>query len=180
MKVFYLFISIVATVIMTCGPSKAVNQAQMEVLDQLVQSKHFIIESDWAYPMNTATTQRVLNSGLLPAGSSSGNINLIGNSNGLTISGDSVSSYLPYFGERQMQIEYRGTDNAIQLTGAMEDYKAERIKNYNYEITFKAKSKSESFDVYITLTPDLKSTIVLSSSSRHSIRYTGNVEAVEE
>lgn len=179
-KALYLFMSLVAITVLSCGSSKPVTQAQMDALDQLVQNRHFSIESDWAYPLTTGAVQQVLNSGLLPPGSSSGSINLIGNSNFLTVSGDSITSYLPYFGERQMNVDYGGTDNAIQLKGTMEHYQAEIDKDHNYRVTFKANSKSEQFDVYITLTPRLKSTIVINSATRHPIRYSGTVEAVKE
>ena len=105
---------------------------------------------------------------------------MIGNSNFLKISGDSISSYLPYFDERQMQVEFGSVDNAIQFKGLLEHYKAEIIKGDSYEITFKAKSKSETFDVYITLNPNLSSTIVLNGAYRHPIRYSGNVKPVKE
>lgn len=180
MKTLHLFIGIVALTMFSCGTSNKVTQTQIDTLDQMVQNRHFRIESDWAYPLTTGALQQVLDSGLLPAGSTSSGINLIGNPNDLTISGDSITSYLPYFGERQMQVEYGGRDNAIQFDGVMEDYKVEKIKNNSYEITFKAKSKSESFDVYITLSPSLKSSMVLNGNSRYPIRYSGRVEAVEE
>jgi len=180
MKKLNLYIAVVALTVLSCGTSNKVTQAQIDTLDQMVQNRHFRIESDWAYPLTTGALQRVLNSGLLPAGSTASAINLIGNSNFLTVSGDSITSYLPYFGERQMQVEYGGKDSPIQFNGLMENYKAEKIKNNSYEITFKAKSKSESFDVYITLSPSLRSQIVLNGNSRFPIRYSGNVKAVKK
>ena len=181
MKTLKLYISIIISAgLLSCGSSKTVTQAQIDALDQLVQSKHFKIESDWAYPMTTNAMQQVLNSGLLGPGSSAGGINLIGNPNELTITGDSISSYLPYFGERQMQVDYGGDDTSIKFNGLMESYKVEPIKNHSYEISFKAKSKSETFDVYITVSPSLRSTIVLNSATRHPIRYSGTVGALKE
>ena len=179
MKAVYVCLSLIAFTLLSCGASK-VTQAQINALDQLVKNQKFSITFDWAYPMTTTAMQQVLNSGLLPPGSTSGSINLIGNPNVLTLSGDSISSYLPYFGERQMRVDYGGRDAAIQFEGLVEDYTTKSIKNHNYQITFSAKSKSETFDVYITISPSLKSTIILNSATRHPIRYTGNVKATEE
>lgn len=179
MKVFNVCLSFIALILLSCGTSK-VTLEQINALDQLVKNQKFSIESDWAYPMTTTAVQQVLNSGLLPPGNSAGRINLISNANVLTISGDSISSYLPYFGERQMNVEYGGRDAAIQFDGLMEDYKIKSLKNHDYQITFKAKSKSETFDVFITITPSLKSNIILNSATRRSIRYTGSAKTLEK
>ena len=79
-----------------------------------------------------------------------------------------------------MQVDYGGDDTTIKFKGLMENYKVETIKNHSYEISFKAKSKSETFDVYITVSPNLRSTMVLNSATRHPIRYSGNVEALKD
>jgi hypothetical protein len=179
MKVLNLILGLIAVTVLSCGSSKP-TQAQINILGQLVENQHFVINSDWAYPQTTMALQQVLNSGLLSPGSTAGSINLIGNPNFLSISGDSITSYLPYFGERQMQTEYGGSDSAIQMKGLMEDFKIEKIKNHNYRITFKAKSKSENFDVYINLSPNLKSNIVLNGTYRFPIRYAGNVKQLVE
>jgi len=181
MKFFNLLIGVAAFMILSCGSSKSmVTQDQLEAFDKMVESKQFRIESEWAYPQVTQAVQQVLNSGLRPIGSTAGSINLIGNPNFLTISKDSITSYLPYFGERQMNVEYGGRDNAIQFVDTLEDYKVEKVKENSYQITFKAKTKSESFDVYIKLNPNSTSNMVLNSTSRRAIRYTGKVMAVDE
>jgi len=181
MKFFNLLIGASVCIVLSCGPAKfKVTQAQLDAFVDLVENKNFRIESDWAYPQVTAAVQQVLNSGLRPIGSTAGAINLIGNSNFLTISGDRVKSYLPYFGERQMNVDYGGKDNAIQFDGAIIDYKAEKVKGDSYRVTFKAKSKSESFDVFMKISPNLTSTMVLYGTSRRAIRYTGKVMALKE
>ncbi len=181
MKILPVFIGILAFTLISCGSSKSkVSQAQIDALDEMVQQRHFRIESDWAYPQVTMALQQVFNAGLQPSGSSASAVNLIGNPNFLTITGDSISSFLPYYGERQMHVDYAGGDSAIQLKGIMEDYKVEKTKDNNYEITFKAKSKSEQFDVYIKLSPNLISNIVCNSGSRFPIRYSGKVEPLRD
>lgn len=165
----------------SCGSSKTTfSQANSDALDALVQKKHFKTESDWAHPQATAALQQVVNSGLLGPGSSAGAISLAGNYNHLTISGDSISSHLPYFGERQMNVDYGGGDSAIEFDGVMKNYKAEKNKDHSYTISFEAKSKSENFNVSIKLFPSLKSDMMVSGSSRFSIRYSGSVQELAE
>tara|TARA_R110000868_G_scaffold322148_1_gene583135 strand:+ start:580 stop:1083 length:504 start_codon:yes stop_codon:yes gene_type:complete len=165
----------------SCASSKSNATAEeMAALTSLVNNRNFNIESDWAYPLSTMAMQQVLNSGLLQPGNSAGAISLIGNSNFLTISGDSISSYLPYYGERQMQVNYGGGDSAIQFDGLLEDYELVKNKNGSYTMSFVATSKSEQFNTNITIFPNLRSEIFLNSASRFPIRYSGVVVEQEE
>ncbi len=165
--------------VLSCVSSKSTaSTEQIEDLTDLIDSKKFSIESDWAYPQVTNTMQQVLNSVLFQPGNNAGAINLIGNPNFLTISGDSISSYLPYYGERQMQVQYGGGDSAIQFNGLMEDYKTTRNKNDSYTISFKSKSKSEGFNTSIVIFPNLRSEIIVNGNSRFAIRYSGTVKNI--
>lgn len=177
MKSLYISIIVVNVFIMSCSSSKSNATAEeIGALETLVHNRDFKIESNWAYPRNTMAMQQVLNSGLLQPGNTSGAINLINNYNFLTISGDSISSYLPYYGERQMQVAYGGGDSAIQFNGLLEDYNVvKNKKNDSYTISFQSKSKSENFNGNITIFPNLKSEIILNSTSRFSIQYSGKV-----
>ncbi|MFI1773726.1 DUF4251 domain-containing protein [Thalassobellus citreus] len=177
MKLISYSVVIIGCFFFSCRASKnSVTQTEIEALDILIKNQQFTIESDWVYPQVTNAMQQVLNSGIMQPGSSAGSISLIGNANFLTISGDSITSYLPYFGERQMQVDYGGTDSAIQFNGLIEDYKPVKNKNQSYDIKFKAKSNNENFNVFIKLYPSLNCEMILNSSSRNSIRYNGNVK----
>ncbi|MFB9057661.1 DUF4251 domain-containing protein [Mariniflexile ostreae] len=154
---------------------------QIQNLETLVAGRHFKIESDRAYPQSSYAMQQVLNSGIMQPGSSSGTINLIGNSNFLKVSGDSISSYLPYFGERQMQVAYGGGDATIQLNGLVRNYQVKKNEKHGgYTISFEADSHAERFRVVLELFPNLKSEIRLSGASRHAISYSGQLSSVKE
>ncbi|MFD1162162.1 MULTISPECIES: DUF4251 domain-containing protein [Hwangdonia] len=177
MKPLSIITLIVAIAFFSCkSASSKVTDEEIKALETLVENKNFSIESNWAFPRTTAAMQRVLNSGMLPAGSSTGAINLIGNSNFLTISGDSITSYLPYYGERHTNVGYGGSDGAIQLKGIVENYTVTQGKQHDYTISFDAKSKSERFNISITLYPSLKSYVKLIGASRSSISYSGQVK----
>lgn len=179
MKTFCLYLFICILSLVSCKSSK-VTDAQINALKNLVESKNYTIESDWAYPQVTNAVQQVLNSGLLQPGNSANAINLIGNSNFLTISGDSINSYLPYFGERQMNIGYGGQDSGIALKTIMEDYSETKGKHDSHIIRFSARNKSETFDIIVQLFPSLKSEIRVNSSSRFPISYIGQVEPIKK
>lgn len=180
MKSIYLLIGLLIIATTSCKSSKSVaSQAEIDALQTMVANKQFRIVSDWAYPQVTNAMQQVLSSGLLQPGSAGGGINLIGNTNFLRVSGDSITSYLPYYGERQMQVAYGGGDSAIEFKGLVENYKAVQNEDHSYTISFEAKSNSESFNVYIQLSPNLNSYMTVNGTSRHTIRYSGEVKPIK-
>ncbi len=175
MKSFYFFIGIL--IIFSCKASKsAATQAEIDALNTIVKNQKFHIESDWAYPQVTNAVQQVLSSGLMQPGSTPNAINLIGNDNFLAIKGDSITSFLPYYGERRMQVAYNGSDSAIQFNGILEDYIATQNKDHSYTISFEATSNSENFQVFIKLYPNLKARMTLNGNSRLTISYSGDLD----
>ncbi|WP_308992796.1 DUF4251 domain-containing protein [Mariniflexile litorale] len=179
MKSIYLLLGLFIIATVSCKSSKStISQPEIDAFTTMVANKQFRIESDWAYPQVTTAMQQVLNSRLLQGGSSAGGINLIGNSNFLRISGDSITSYLPYFGERQMNVAYGGGDSAIEFKGLIENYKAVQNSDNSYTISLEAKSHSENFNVYIKLSPNLRSDMTLNGTSRFPIQYRGSVAAI--
>ncbi|WP_203258342.1 DUF4251 domain-containing protein [Hyunsoonleella ulvae] len=176
MKKIYLLLLFVMLITVSCKTSKATTtDEQHEAFKTLIASQEFTIESDWAYPQLTNAMTQVLNSLNTWTNNNGGSVNLIGNANFLTIKGDSVTSYLPYFGERQMQVGYGGTDSAIQFNGLMENLKIEDGKKGSKIMSFMAKSNSENFNVIITMFPNHESQITLNGNSRFFIRYSGQV-----
>ena len=162
--------------IISCSTTKnKFTQAETMKLDSLVHQKEFTIVSDWASPQTSTAMQQIQNAGVLPPGSGVGNVNLIGNANFLTISGDSISSHLPYFGEVRMSANYGGSNSAITFKGVVKNYKVIKNKDNSYSLRFEAKSNAETFDVVIKLFPNLHSTIFLNGMTRSSIRYEGTV-----
>ncbi|WP_372756641.1 DUF4251 domain-containing protein [Mariniflexile sp.] len=181
MKSFYFFISVNVLTLMSCVSHKSiVSQEDIDALDSLVKNQRFQIHSDWLYPQASIALQQVLNSGILQGGNNANSISLIGNPNFIRISGDSISSYLPYYGERRMQVDYGGRDSTIEFEGLVKNYKVEKNKDHSYTISFEAKSKMEGFKVFIELTPTLKSDVTISGNSRSSINYIGNVKPLDE
>ena len=181
MKGLYVFIFGFILITFSCKSSKtSATPAQIEALGQLVSNKSFEIESNWAYPQLTNAMQQILNSGLMMPGNSASGINLIGNPNFLKIEGDSIKSYLPYYGERQMQVSLSGNDSAIQFDGLMKDLEVIKNKDESYTLKFDANSKRENFQVFVRVFPTMKSSMVLNGDSRFTIRYDGDINPIEK
>ena len=180
MKPLLIFSFVTLFLLTSCASKKSIpTEEERKALELIVSNKTFEIESDFAYPQVTNAVQQVLNSGLLQPGSTPGGINLIGNPNYLRVRNDSVISYLPYFGERQMRAGYGSGDGAIQLKSIMKDYSAQLNKDGSYSIDFNAEGQSENFQVYLRLFPNLKSTMVLNGIFRLPIQYSGSIKPME-
>ena len=166
----------------SCSSSKQITEEQKRTIALLMDSKTFKIESNWAYPHVTNAVQQVLNSGLMQPGSGGpGGISLIGNTNFLKLSNDSINSYLPYFGERTMQAGYGGNDDgAIKLEGVVKNYKSTLNKDGSYSVNFDAKDGSESYRVYLRVFPNHRTDLLLNGSFRLPIRYSGVIDSAVE
>ena len=179
--VFGVAVLVSTTLISSCGSSDRVtrNNHSMQQLEALMATENFEIRSNWAMPMATTSLNSLASAGLLPPGSSAGLINLIGNSNYVRIMGDSLSLFLPYFGERQMGGGYNSDGPGIEFNGIPE--KMEVSKNEDkqrYDIRLEMTDTSENFQLNLSLFPNHNSTINVTSSHRFPIQYSGSVQAI--
>ena len=168
--------------LIACGSTQKTiaPSAESMALDQLLATKNFSISADWAYPNATASMAALSNTGILGVGNTANAINLIGNPNFLKVKGDSISAFLPYYGERQMGGGY-GSDNGIEFKGIPETYslkKDEQKQRYSMEFTISGNT-TEVFNVNIDFFPNTTAQINIFSSQRRGIRYQGNVVALK-
>ncbi|MBP2831923.1 DUF4251 domain-containing protein [Aquimarina sp. U1-2] len=164
--------------IMSCGSNKnrVATETQRNTLHQLIAEKEFEIISNWAYPLVTGSVIGIANIGLLPPGSNTSSVNLIGNTNYFKMKGDSIIMYLPFFGEQRIAGSYNATDIAIEYKGSPDTIEISNTKKKDiYEIKFTAKSERDTYDVLVTLFPNLTSTIFINSMHRTSISYRGTL-----
>jgi len=180
LKTILLLITFGGILISCASTSKTMGtKTESQQLVELVSKKHFEIHSDRAMPMATASLNSISNAGLFPPGSSAGQISLIGNPNYLKVMGDSVAIYLPYFGERQMGGGYNNNGPGIKFEGVPQDMEITKDEeNQRSNIRFKIKDGSETFNIDVTLFPNLNSMINVNSSQRFPIRYSGQVSAI--
>ena len=176
-KGFCVLIVFGFSLLISCGSRKTkATPEQLNQLAELVNDKHFEIVSDRAYPQVTSGMASLQNSGILPQGSTINQINLIGNVNYLRIVGDSIYAELPYFGERRMNAGYNGSDTSINMETMLQNYSVEEnSKDHSYIISFDAKTQTELLWFTITIFPNLNTSILLNSSTRTPIRYSGVV-----
>ena len=160
-----------------CGSSNVGAPADNKLIDGLINKKSFEIVSQSATPQNTMAINAVANSGLLAPGDTSGLINLIGNVNYLRVHGDSISAYLPFFGERRMGVVYGSQNGGISFDGTPTNYVVKNGKKNAREIRFTIndeENETEHYRVLIYMYPNLRTTININSTHRTSMTYRGN------
>lgn len=184
-NIFYLIIIIFATT--ACSNTKTYteqdNQAY-QALQDMVTSQKFEIQSNFARPLATTAFTQLANTNILGPGNTASNIDISGNSNGLTIKGDTISGIFPYFGEVQGGGTYPGTTHqGIEFKGVPENYKMtvndeKHSVNINFRINDQFRS-NENYNVFITLFPNNRSTIQINSTNRTSIEYSGSARPLK-
>jgi hypothetical protein len=154
---------------------------QTQLQKEFAETTSFKITSNWANPLPTTGMNALSNSGLIPPGSTASRINIIQNSNYLSMEGSKVDVYLPFYGERRMGGGYNNNSSGIKYKGAVEKLKvAFNDKKKLYTISFVMKQKTESYDVTIDLFQNLTTRINIDSSHRTHISYDGVATALPE
>ena len=147
----------------SCGSLDGpVDEGKYQELQEIVNSKEFQIENNWALPVG------------------GGNINLIGNPNHIIFKEDSVDIFLPYFGVSHTSADYGGSEIGIKYNGTVQDLQIkENSSKGNIELEFDANDESENFNFIINVYPNKKTRTRVSSSRRNTISYEGEITETE-
>ena len=104
-------------------------------------------------------------------------IDLTTSFNSLKINNVHAVADLPFFGISQVS-SFKG-DGGIKFDTENIDYKIEHNeKKHRITIKFKAKNKTEVFDLFLTIYADASATLNVSSSHRDFMSYRGDVKEV--
>jgi hypothetical protein len=175
-------VGVLLILITGCGSTNktVAPSAKSKALDEMVDSKHFKADIQWAKPLMTSSMNTVMTSGLGPPGSMVSQINVMGSGFYFKMKGDTVSADLPYYGERQMGGGY-DSNKGIKFEGKPKELEISKDEDkQRYQINFTISENSETYGVRLTLTPNLNAWLNISSSQRFSIRYEGKLSALEE
>ncbi len=141
---------------------KALREEGYQKAKELVNSKKIDFEADWALAQRGTR------------------INLIGNSNYLRIKGDSVFTYLPYFGVRTGGAY--GDGGGIKIQNVLKNLKIDFDDDkQRVRLKFNASDSFENIDFVMTIFSNGNTSITAYSNTRSSISYDGEaVELVEK
>jgi len=164
----------IALFLWNCKSSdSAVTAEKTKELQEWIANKSFEIESDRANPKVTNGLSRI-DPSLFGHGNNSNNISLVGTPNYLRVNNDSVSAYLPYYGNRHIGVKLGSNTGAVQFNTVAKNYSSEYNESKNQTtIQFEAKDDTEVYNVTISIFSNLTTNITINSSQRSSIGYDG-------
>lgn len=173
---------------LNCGTNKTYSEKEyqdFERLKRIVNDKKLEVTSNFARPMATAAFMQVANTNILGPGNTASNIDITSNSNNFKIKGDTISGYFPYFGEQRFGGGYPGANHqGIEFKGIPEDYGVDiKYAKHTVNIRFKIEDdhrSNERYNVFITLFPNNRSNIQISSTNRTPIEFTGTMKELKE
>lgn len=151
-----------------------------ETIINLVDSKKFEIKNEFVTPI----AANGMISDIIAPRDNATNLSLDRNDSHFKIVNDSISVYLPFFGERRI-LTYGYSPSShegfIVYSGIPQKFKSyydEATNEYRYDMRFR--KNCEAFRIRLTIYGDGSTRIFLSSTNRSSLFYSGKVKLLEE
>lgn len=111
----------------------------------------------------------------MPRGGRSINLTSIYN---VKISGDSIYSYLPYFGTAY-NIPYGGGDG-LTFNSTVREYECNHDKKDTHQISFKTRSNDDNLEFFITIFKSGSTTIQVHPINRAPITFNGDLQIYDK
>ncbi len=136
----------------------------------MLKAKTYIFVATSAMPSNAYELSKVMSK--MQGGAQSGFINLNGDGYELTVTGDSVVSYLPYYG-RSYSAPINQNEGGVKFTSKQFTYKSTQRKKGNWDISITPKDVSESYRLTLNVAKGGNATLYLHSNNKQTISYNG-------
>lgn len=91
----------------------------------------------------------------------------------VAVKGDTVDSYLPYFGE-VYHTAYSGGEN-LNFTSTVRNYSSARKKGNKTVITFDTRTNEDAYRYQLTVYDNGRAEVAVSAQGRDGIRYDGDL-----
>ena len=170
-KIRVLLVFILSMYLLGCKSTATV--AEINSLKEVVADKNFEFTANSAIPLSFGNTRGIEN--LLPIGSNTGFINLIGSPNFLKISNDILDIDMPFYGVRNLGGTYNTRDVGFKFKSKIETVKTTfNSKKKNYILRYNVNNKQENLRITLTLFANNTCNLNIISSHRNTINYKGN------
>ncbi|MCF6307773.1 MAG: DUF4251 domain-containing protein [Flavobacteriaceae bacterium] len=132
---------------------------EYQATKELINSKQYVFDADWV-----STTRGI-------------RVNIAGGSNRIAVVQDSAKASLQFFGE-VTSIRFDDGEG-VEFNNKMEGYEVK----YNDEkrritVSFKAKFKSETYNIYMSITKSGTTYVDVNSNNKRSVTYEGKITAI--
>jgi hypothetical protein len=163
MKIFKQFISAIAIIIIPLVVVPNLVQAQNdkknkeEQVKSLIQTKGFVFKAQTAIPMK-------------------GGVRNLTSDYDITVSNDTLNSYLPYFGQAYAPSD--PTQGPLQFTSTKFDYKAIEGKKGGWDITIIPHDTKDVRQLYLSVSRNGYGTLNVNSNNRQPITFNGYITEI--
>ena len=130
-------------------------EAKAQVVREMLESKKYVINCDYIYPMR-------------------GKSRYVGSNYSIELKGDTVRSYLPYFGVAH-SASYGGK-NVLDFEKVCTDYSCKKGKKESLLVTFTIKNEDEVLEYHLTVYPNGSVKVFIQPLKRDSVSYSGELE----
>lgn len=132
--------------------------AKAVVVREKIESKNYVVKCDRMYPMR-------------------GQSKYITNDYSIKLKGDTVRSYLPYFGVAQ-SASYGGK-NVLDFKKVCTKYTCKEDKKGALSVSFTVENENETLQYQLTIYPNGTVRVFIQPMKRDSISYSGELELEE-
>jgi hypothetical protein len=137
---------------------------------RIVEAQNYVFVATTAFPLNSSDINKVMNR--MPGYTGGGNINLNGSNYDLTVTKDSLTAYLPYYG-RSYTPKMGGIDESgIKFKSKDFNYRITPRKK-GWLVTMNPKDIKDNYSLTLTITESGYGSLVINSSNQQSITFEG-------
>lgn len=139
---------------------KAERQAKRaQAVEQALAARHYRVSVNMMYPRR-------------------GKAKTVSSDYGLEVKGDTLVSYLPYFG-RAYNVPYGG-GKGLNFTETFTEYHSQKLSNGATQVLIKVKNEEDVYNFTLEIFDNGSTSIDLNSRERESINYSGNMELPDD
>ena len=167
---------------LSCGSASKdplVTANTLNKIENLALERAYVVSLNTAYPQNSAASQRVLNSILMPTGNNAARIDIAGNNASITVDSNmSTAAGVPFFGEQRVSGGYNEMDGPFDFNAEIKDYKVER-RDEKITVTYEViNNDGDNLDIRLDIYEAYSVRAMIISTKRTNMQYDGTFKAI--